>query len=104
MEPTQGSAAGSVINTSVPSPHAVRDELTGMVVKDLLGPAGGPDEELDQREDRASGRYLIGMLAPKSTRVEPEEQDALGTAEQDDSEVGPTDVSTPTTDTFFPNS
>ncbi len=89
---------------SVPPPHAIRDELTEMVVKDLLGPAGGPEEELDQREDRASGRYLIGMLAPKSTRVEPEEQDALGTAEQDDSEVGPTDVSTPPTDTFFPNS
>lgn len=87
-----------------PTPHAIRDELTEMVVKDLLGPAGGPDEELDQREDRASGRYLIGVLAPKSTRVEPEEQDALGTAEQDDSEVGPTDVSTPPTDTFFPSS
>lgn len=89
---------------SLPTPHAIRDELTEMVVKDLLGPAGGPDEELDQREDRASGRYLIGVLAPKSTRVEPEEQDALGTAEQDDSEVGPTDVSTPPADTFFPSS
>lgn len=104
MEPTQVSEAGSVLNTSVPSPHEIRDELTEMLVKDLLGPAGGPEEELDQREDRASGRYLIGMLAPQSTRVEPEEQDALGTAEQDDSEVGPTDISTPPTDTFFPNS
>ncbi len=104
MEPTQESETRSTINTIVPSPHAIRDELTEMVVKDLLGPAGGLDEELDQREDRANGRYLIGMLAPKSTRVEPEEQDALGTAEQDDSEVGSTDVSTPPTDTFFPNS
>lgn len=104
MEPTQESETRSAIDTIVPSPHAIRDELTEMVVKDLLGPAGGLDEELDQREDRANGRYLIGMLAPKSTRVEPEEQDALGTAEQDDSEVGPTDVSTPPTDTFFPNS
>lgn len=104
MEPTQGSEAGAVLNTAVPSPHAIRDELTEMVVKDLLGPAGGADEELDQREDRVSGRYLVGLLAPKSTRVEAAEQDALGTAEQDDSEVGPTDASTPSTDTFFPNS
>ena len=104
MEPTQGSEARPVLDTAIPSPHAIRDELTEMVVKDILGPAGGLDEELDQREDRANGRYLIGMLAPKSTRVEPEEQDALGTAEQDDNEVGPTDVSTPPTDTFFPNS
>lgn len=104
MEPTQGSEARPVLDASISSPHAIRNELTEMVVKDLLGPAGGLDEELDQREDRANGRYLIGMLAPKSTRVEPEEQDALGTAEQDDSEVGPTDVSTPPTDTFFPNS
>ena len=52
-----------------------------MVVNDLLGPAGGPDEELDQREDRVTGRYLVGMLAPKSTPVEAEEQDALGTDE-----------------------
>ncbi len=89
---------------SVPTAHAIRDELTEMVVKDLLGPAGGLDEELDQREDRVSGRYLIGLLAPKSTPVEAEEQDALGTSEQDDSEVGPTDASTPPTDTFFPSS
>ena len=28
------------------TPHAIRDELTAMVVNDLLGPAGGPEEEL----------------------------------------------------------
>jgi hypothetical protein len=26
------------------TPHAIRDELTEMVVNDLLGPAGGPEE------------------------------------------------------------
>ena len=86
------------------TPHAIRDELTEMVVNDLLGPAGGPDEELDQREDRVTGRYLVGMLAPKSTPVEAEGQDALGTDDQDDPEVGATDASTPPTSTFFPNS
>jgi len=52
--------------------HAVRDELTSMVVKDLLGPAGGPEEELSQWEDRVRERYLVGMLAPKLTRVRAE--------------------------------
>ncbi len=93
-------------STAVPpiKPHAIRDELTTMVINDLLGPAGGPEEELDQREDRVTGRYLIGMLAPKATAVEAEEQDALGTDETDDLEVGATDASTPPASTFFPNS
>src|SRR5437899_13099528 len=86
------------------TPYAVRDELTRMVVNDLLGPAGGPAEELDQREDRVTGRYLVGMLAPKSTPVEAGGQDALGTDEADDPEVGLSDASTTSTDTFFPNS
>jgi hypothetical protein len=86
------------------TPYAIRDELTKMVVYDLLGPAGGPDEELDQREDRVTGRYLVGMLAPKSSSVEAEEQDKLGTDGQDDPEVGKTDASTPSVSSFFPNS
>lgn len=86
------------------SPHAIRDELTEMVVNDLLGPAGGPEEELDQREDRVTVRYLVGMLAPRSTPVEAEEQDALGTDGKEDPEVGAAGASTPPADTFFPNS
>lgn len=86
------------------TPHSIRDELTSMVINDLLGPAGGLDEELDQREDRVTGRYLVGMLAPKATVVEAEEQDTLGTDDKDDPEVGLTDASTPPAATFFPNS
>src|SRR6476469_598129 len=86
------------------TPYAIRDELTEMVVNDLVGPAGGATEELDQREDRVTGRYLVGMLAPKSTPVEASGQDALGTDEADDPEVGPSDASTTSSDTFFPNS
>ena len=63
------------------TPYSIRDELTEMVVNDLLGPAGGPEEELDQREDRVTGRYLVGMLAPKATPVAAEEQNTLGTDE-----------------------
>src|SRR6476659_7965161 len=86
------------------TPHAIRDELTEMVVNDLLGPGGGSAEELDQREDRVTGRYLVGMLAPKSTPVEASGQGASGTDEADDPEVGPSDASTTSSDTFSPNS
>src|SRR4051794_1337822 len=87
-----------------PLPNSLPDELTEMGIKDLLGPAGGPEEELDQHEDRVTNRYLVGMLAPKSTLVEAEQLDTLGTDETDDPEVGPTDCSTPPASTFFPNS
>ena len=86
------------------TPHNIRDELTTMVVNDLLGPAGGTEEELDQREDRAVGRYLVGLLAPKAVKVEGEELDELADGEKDDAESGPTDKATPPADTFFPNS
>lgn len=88
----------------VKNPHAIRDELTSMVIKDLLGPAAGPEEELGQWEDRVRERYLVGMLAPKATRVPAEELDELATTDTDDAEVGASDPGTPSTDTFYPNS
>jgi hypothetical protein len=87
-----------------PTPHAIRDELTTMVVRDLLGPAEGPEEELDQREDHAYGRYLVGLLAPQSAEIEGEVMDRLGTDGADDPEVGTTDASTSAKDSFFPSS
>src|SRR5262245_11115467 len=87
-----------------PTPDTIRDELADMILKDLLGPAGGAEEKLDPREDRVYGRYLVGMLAPVSARVEAEEQDSLQIAEQDDGEVGPSEAATTPVETFFPNS
>ena len=43
-------------------PMQLRAKLEEMVVHDLLGPAGGPKEELSERNVR--DRYLIGVLAP----------------------------------------
>ena len=78
--------------------------MTEMVVRDLLGPAGGPEEELDQREDHAYGRYLVGLLAPRSAKYEPEQDDRFAADNADDAETGPADASTVSTQTFFPNS
>ena len=72
---------------NIPTPAALREELEMMVVRDLLGPAGGPDEELD--DARVHDRYLVGMLAPHKLQTMPEEQDELGIAEEGSEDSGP---------------
>lgn len=71
-----------------PSPSDLRNELTDMVVRDLLGPAGGADEELNQYEDHAYQRYLVGMLAPNDEVVDAGELDELATGDGDEGEEG----------------
>ena len=53
----------------------IRAELEQMVLSDLLGPAGGPSEEITEQSVR--DRYLVGMLAPKRQELLPEEFDEL---------------------------
>ena len=50
------------LKTLFPPQHQLRAELEAMVIRDLLGPAQGPDEELIERSVRE--RYLVGILAP----------------------------------------
>jgi hypothetical protein len=52
-----------------PSQYKIRDELEQLVVADLLGPAGGPEEEVAERQ--VSERYVTGMLAPRRQRLHP---------------------------------
>jgi hypothetical protein len=70
-----------------PSPWVLRRELEQAVVKELLGPAGGPDEEVDERKVR--DRYLAGMLAPESQQLDLEEIDALEVAGDESSGRAP---------------
>jgi hypothetical protein len=99
--PDAGNAgAGPVLR--LPSPTELRDELERMVLADLLGPAGGPEEEVDERN--VSDRYLVGMLAPQRRRIRPEEQDELAVAGEDAPDDGPSDTSVPQAVTFFPSS
>jgi len=67
------------------APLDLRSQLHQMVVADLLGPAGGPAEELD--EDSVRSRYIVGLLAPRGQSALPDEQDELalggGTETQD---------------------
>jgi hypothetical protein len=73
---------------STPTPSDLRDELPDMVVRDLLGPAGGPDEELNQCEDHVYQRYLVGMLAPKASEIAGGELDELAASDGDEGEEG----------------
>jgi len=87
---------------TVPSPSALRAELERIVLNDLLGPAGGPEEEVD--ESHVSDRYLVGMLAPRQQRIDPEEFDELAAGGDDTTEDGAADTNTPQASTLFPSS
>ncbi len=88
---------------AAPAPGDLRDALTEMVVADLMGPAGGSEEELDQREDHVYKRYLVGMLAPRGDQVTQEELDELATSDGDDGEEGPAESAAPAGASFFPS-
>ena len=61
------------LTTAPLSKYAIRAKLEEMLVGDLLGPAGGPNEELIERKVR--DRYVIGVLAPSRGPAEPEHVD-----------------------------
>lgn len=87
---------------SIPSSMKIRDELEQLVLADLLGPVGGPEEEIDEPSVR--DRYLVGMLAPKRQELSPEEFDELPQGGSGSIEDGATDITSPTTKTMSPSS
>ena len=60
------------LSEQLPSPIQLRAELEAMVCRDLLGPAGGPEEELTER---VRDRYIVGHFAPRGQSILPDEQD-----------------------------
>jgi hypothetical protein len=85
-----------------PSPIRVRAELLDRVMADLLGPVGGPEEEIDERNVR--DRYLVGMLAPKRQEIDPAQQDNLAVGGREDLEEGEAEDSAPASKSMFPAS
>lgn len=90
--PSEPEAPTRVLAGAIPSLAAMRDALVGDVLRDLLGPAGGADEEID--EQRASERYLVGVLAPAAATADrfgfadPVETDEADAGEADDGAPG----------------
>ena len=54
---------------------------------DLLGPAGGPEEEVEEGSVR--DRYLVGALAPSEQQTTPEEMDELAIPDEGAVRIAP---------------
>jgi hypothetical protein len=89
--------------TDTPSQAALRDELVRLVVTDLRGPSS-PTEELPGVRSPVRDWYLVGMLAPQGTIVDPSRSD--GDDLQDDTEEGgaPGPDDRPSKAVLFPSS
>jgi hypothetical protein len=90
--------------SSVPTPMALRAELEELIRADLLGPAGGENEELPRELGAPRDRYLLGMLAPRRLRLRASENDVLAEGGDEGSEDGAADDSGLATDSLMPSS
>jgi hypothetical protein len=79
-----------------------RAELLDIVLRDLLGPAGGPEEEVDETNVRE--RYLVGLLAPQQQQVSLEDSDELSEGGPDSPDEGPAESSVVPARTLYPSS
>jgi hypothetical protein len=82
--------------------RAARSDLLQALHDELLGPAGGEDEELTARE-RPVLRYLVGRLAPARTVVHAEEDEGASDAGADD-DAADTGYASPITMAMNPSS
>jgi len=85
-----------------PLPHEIRKEIEDLIISELHGTIGGPDEELDEQNVRS--RYILGTLAPRKQITEPDPQDELaenGYITREDENLEP---SAPSGKTLFPSS
>jgi hypothetical protein len=84
----------------MPVASFIRDEFEKLVLADLHGPAGGPEEELD--EPSVSERYLVGMLAPRRNPVGGVLLEGLEVSGTDSREEGKADITAPQSETLIP--
>ena len=84
-----------------PSYTEIREELHQAVIADLLGPAGGPEEEIVGTTVR--DRYLVGKLAPPKSIVRPEENDDLSGESATDYADGATEDRPPPVESLIPS-
>ncbi|WP_406731773.1 DISARM system helicase DrmA [Streptomyces sp. NBC_01794] len=112
--PSPGSGSdstGPVLHA--PTPQRLRDELAELVVRDLLGPIGGLEEEL---RGNPAEHYIIGRLAPGGIAVEggrtslvglpvePDRFDETTLAAVPDTEEGDPDPDSPNVPSLQPSS
>jgi hypothetical protein len=86
------------------SPATIRTQLEELVVRNLLGPADGPEEEV--AESRVSDRYVVGMLAPSKriTELDPSTDEELAEAGVGTVEDGVPETQRAPIESTFPSS
>lgn len=92
--PPSTQATPSLKTAATVSPNEMRAKLIDLVAKELLGPADGESEEVDERN--LSERYLLGCLAARKHEPreaeQAEQQDELATTAADSAEEGQTET------------
>lgn len=88
--------------TQLPSDHEMRELLHDTVVKDLLGPASGPDEEILGTSVR--DRYLVGKLAPKESPIDQADTGDLAESGSDRGDDGGAEGTTLMSQSIVPSS
>jgi hypothetical protein len=101
----------------LPTEPEIRAQIQAAVARDLLGPAGGPEEIVN--EPNVRGRYLLGLLAPRGQTPLPasgdddQEEDPLSVAPEEaeelavagvDTEEGATEAPRPKAASMLPSS
>ena len=86
---------------SAPSPQEIRDELDSLVRRELLGPFGDNDEEI---EETPTTRYLVGMLSPPGEETGADQNEDFATGGSDDGQDGTTELNQVRSDSLFPSS
>jgi hypothetical protein len=81
-------------------PTEIRGDLLEIVRRDLLGPAGGPEEEVAENQIRE--RYLLGILAPRGAAPRAAEEEDRLEASDDAAEDGEPDEESGQ-DSLFPS-
>lgn len=77
-----------------------RQQIVELLEHELRGPVGGETEELSEAP---TSRYLLGMLAPVGTGIDPEEDDDVETLEEDE-ETGEAERGAPLGQSLNPSS
>jgi len=84
------------------TPFQIRQKLEEAILKELRGPAGDEDEEVNERH--IYERYLVGMLAPLNNSYEaPGGDDELAVGDGSEEE-GVVEAPNPFSKTIFPSS
>ena len=89
--------------TDIVGPAELRADLAQMIVTDLRGPAS-PSEQLPGVRTPVREWYLVGMLAPKGTIIDPSRSDGDDLHEENDEAGAPGPDDRPSKTVLFPSS